>query len=409
MKKGFNLVTVIVIVIITSLISACTTGVILNNNYKGTSGMTYTEVMNDENLSEFLNIYSTITSKYYGEVDEVGMLNVAKEAMENYSGDDKEGLLEAATAAMLDYLGDEYTTFLSDDETKLLEDQLDGSYEGIGITIEANNIVSVLEGSPAEKAGLKSGDIITKVNNNEISLDNTDYIAVIIGNAENSVYIEIDRLGEKLNFQIEKTTLNNSVVYKMIEETDIGYIAVDSFSKDVDKYFAKALESLESDGMDSLIIDLRYNSGGYLTETFDMASIFLEEGKTIYSLEDNDGLNKVIDETKESKDYSVVILVNESSASASEILAAALMDSYGAITVGTQTYGKGKVQQTLVTSDGNTAKYTSAKWYTPNGICIDEVGITPTYVVELEYITDEELNVIDVIDSQLNKAIELLK
>ena len=172
---------------------------------------------------------------------------------------------------------------------------------------------------------------------------------------------------------------------------------------------ASAIDSLKEQGCDRLIIDLRDDTGGYLDEAHNVASIFLEKGKVIYSLEDKKGKTNYYDETNEKLDIPVVILINENSASASEILAAALKDNYGAILIGTKSYGKGKVQQTYTLQNGTMAKYTSAKWYRPNGTCIDGVGLIPDYIVKMETTYDENGNVTGIKDAQYEKALEVIK
>ncbi len=408
-NRGFSLLTVIVIILLTAVASAFATGTILNNNYKGTSGLTYTEVMNDEELSEFLSVYSTIISQFYDDVDKTGMINSAIDAMNEYEGTSKTELLETATTAMLEYLGDDYTEFMNDTEAGDLQDKLTGKYQGIGVTIQGQTILGVTSNSPAERSGILTGDVIIKVDETEINEENSGIISYLIKDDEKeTVLVTILRNEEVIEFNITKEELDSSVLHQMIVDTNIGYINVEIFSETVGNAFNNALTSLESGTMENLIIDLRYNTGGYLKGAEDIAELFLEKGDLIYSLENSEGKEYTRDSTSESRDYNIVVLINEDSASASEILAAALRDSYGATIVGTKSYGKGKVQQTIVTSSGAAAKYTSAKWYTPNDICIDGIGIEPDYNIELEVIKDAEGNIIDVIDSQLNKAIALL-
>ena len=191
----------------------------------------------------------------------------------------------------------------------------------------------------------------------------------------------------------------------------VGYLSISSFSNTLAKQVESALDELESDGIESLIIDLRNNGGGLLTAAKDTASLFLEKGKAIYSLEGNDKNEKTkvyYDETSTSRNYPIVVLVNGGTASASEILTAALKDSYGATTVGTTTYGKGKVQQTKKLSDGSLVKYTTSRWLTPNNECIDEYGISPDYGIELEYQYDDEKNITGYTDTQIAKARSIL-
>lgn len=165
--------------------------------------------------------------------------------------------------------------------------------------------------------------------------------------------------------------------------------------------FQESLMDLETKGMDSLIIDLRNNTGGYLNAATNIANLFLEKGEIIYSLENKNKITAFKDETNDKREYKIAILVNSSTASAAEILTAALHDSYGAIVVGKTTYGKGKVQ-TMKYYEDSIVKYTSAKWLRPNGECIDEVGIIPDYDINIKVSNGETF------DTQLDKAIELL-
>jgi carboxyl-terminal processing protease len=174
-----------------------------------------------------------------------------------------------------------------------------------------------------------------------------------------------------------------------------------SFSSHSYNDLKKELEELENDNIDSLIIDLRDNTGGYLTAATDISNLFLEKGKVIYSLENKNKVKTYKDETKESRKYDIVVLINYNTASAAEILAAALKDSYGAVLVGKTSFGKGKVQ-TMKYYEETMIKYTSAKWLRPNGECIDEIGLIPDYEVDIQYGN----NII--YDLQLDKAIELL-
>ena len=178
----------------------------------------------------------------------------------------------------------------------------------------------------------------------------------------------------------------------------------------IEEGIIKTAENMKKEGIDSLIIDVRDNSGGYLTAASDVASLFLKKGATIYSLESKEETETFLDETDAYEEYKTIVLINKHSASASEILAAALRDSYGATLVGETSYGKGKVQQTKTLTDGSMVKYTSAKWLTPLGECIDEVGLIPSIAVENEYIYEDEAQEIikEIIDKQLPKAIEVI-
>lgn len=386
-SKGFNLISVIIIICITSITSAITAGIIVTNNY----GLSYNKLVEDKDLNDFLKAYSNIVDNYYEDID-------------------KEKMLDTALDAMLNYLGDNYTTYLNDEQRKDLESRLSGTYEGIGIQIESGAVAKVIKNSPAEEAGIAVGDKFLKIDGKDATNYSDKDIVVLIRNSnKEKVTLVMDRDGQELTFEVKLGTLTDaSISYNMVTDSDIGYIKIDIFSRTLTKQMEDALEELNQNGMKRLIIDLRDNSGGYLDVATSTASLFLEKGKLIYSLQDKDKKEDYYDETENKTDYPIVILLNHNSASASEILAAALKDSYGAIFVGETSYGKGKVQQTYELEDGSLAKYTSAKWLRPNGSCIDGVGLKPDYAVDNTYNKDEQGNEISEIDNQYNKAIEII-
>lgn len=385
-NKGFNLISVVIIICITSLISAITAGVIVTNNYN----TTYEVLVDDKNLNEFIKTYSNIINNYYEDIDKEKMLNEAIEAM-------------------LKYLGDNYTTYMNDAQSKELEEKLSGTYQGIGVTISNKEIIKVAKNSPAETAGLQVGDIFVKVDNIEITDENSNTIGVLIRySGKESVNITINRNGENFDFNVKIGTVEEPAVSYEILENNIGYMSISIFSRPLTNQVEDALKELETKGMNKLIIDLRNNTGGYLDSAETTASLFLKKGKLIYSLKDKDSKEDYKDTTDTNREYPIVVLINNNSASSSEILAAALKDSYGAILVGENSYGKGKVQQTYTLEDGSMAKYTSAKWLRPNGECIDGIGLKPDYEVSLEYQYDENGNEVATIDQQLIKAIEVI-
>ncbi len=382
-KIGFNLKEIIVVIIVTALVTSLTTGVIVYNQNKLTKNLTYQDLNEDNALKEFLAVYANLIDQYYENVDKTAML-------------------ESAIGAMFNYLGEDYSTYMSKEESDALAEKLEGEYKGIGIEIskQDNTIVNFIEGGAAQEAGLQVGDKITHVNGKEIT--NTSEITELIKNtkAGEKIKITILRGEERLEFSIENKRIFYPNVKSEMKEEHIGYLQIATFSNTLKEQVNLALDKLEPNDLHTLIIDLRNNTGGYLSAAKEVASLFLEKGKVIYSLEEKEDTKTFKDESDEKRDYKIILLMNEGSASASEVLIAALQESYGAITVGTTTYGKGKVQQTHTLEDGSMVKYTSAKWLTPKGTCIDEIGITPDYVIE-----NTSLD----IDEQLNKAIELAR
>ena len=379
---------ILIIVVATALVSCVFTGLILNHQFRKNINYIDTELIADDNVQEFLEIYSEIVNNFYEEVDEDAMIG-------------------AALDGMLKFLEDNYSIFLNKNDSDSLSESLEGAYEGIGIVAIGNVVYQVYENSPAEKAGLLANDEIIKINGTEINLENHELITELLDkDGENTIVVKRDK--ETLTFKVEVAKVNipsvSSTIIKNEEKnTKIGYLQLASFSAHSYEEVVEALEKLEEDEeITSLIIDLRDNTGGYLTVATDISSLFLEKGSVIYSLENKDEKNEYKDETKEKREYKIVVLVNSNTASAAEILAAALHDSYGATIVGKTTFGKGKVQ-TMTHYEDTIVKYTSAKWIRPNGECVDEVGIVPDYEVNLEY----GENVI--YDRQLDKAIELLR
>ncbi len=388
--KGFNLLSVIIIITVTSIISGITTGVIVTNSYKNNTGISYDELLNDENLNEFLEVYSSVVNNYYEEVDTREMVDTALDAM-------------------LDYLGDTYTTYLDSSETEALEERLAGSYRGIGITILGREIQAVTNNSPAANAGLEVGDIIINVDGTDVSETDGSVISEMIKKTDkDSVTLTVLRNDSELTFNINIGTVPTvAVAYRMLEN-NVGYLEMQVFSETLSSQVESALADLESQGMQKLIIDLRDNTGGYLESAEATANLFLENGKLIYSLENKDNKANYYDKTSTSTNYPIVILTNGNTASASEILAAALEDSYSnsVIFVGKTSFGKGLVQQTYDLSDGSMAKYTSARWLRPNGECINGIGLSPDYDVDFSYIYNEAGEVIS--DTQLQKALEVI-
>lgn len=385
-RNGFNLKEVIAIIVITAIVTSLTTGVIVYNQNKLSKNITYHDLNNDTALKEFLGVYASLIDEYYEDVDKTAML-------------------ESALSAMFNYLGEDYSTYMNKEETDALAQRLIGEYKGIGITINnENTIVDLFEGGPAKEVGMQEGDKIIAINGQVIDNETNTQISEVISsfNIGDKITITVSRENENINFEVMIKKLFIPAVDYRIEEENIGYLKIATFSNTLKEQVNLALKEMESKGISSLIIDLRNNTGGYLSASKEVASLFLEKDKVIYSLEEKDGTTEYKDETDEKREYKIVVLFNEGSASASEVLIAALKESYGAITIGTKSYGKGKVQQTYSLEDGSMVKYTSAKWLTPNGTCIDNVGIIPDYVVELD---KDNLDV----DNQLERAIELAK
>ena len=383
-KTKFELWEVMAITLFSSLVMSFCTGYLV---YKSSCSQISTG-NRDDNLAELYKAYDEIKSNYYSTVD-LG------------------ALVDAGIKGMFSYLGDPYTTYLDKDQTDNLNNSLSGSYQGIGVKISVNNeenkmiISEVYDNTPAKSAGLAVGDIIVKVNDNVVADMESGEVTKLIKSSD-EVKLVVNRDGNDLNFTLNTAKLNNPSVDDKIIDGDngnkIGYLKISKFNETAYEQFYEKLNKIEVDGINSLIIDLRDNTGGYLSAATKISEMFLQKGKVIYSLNEQSSTKTTYDETDDERNYKVYILVNGNSASASEILAAALKDSYGAKLVGTTTYGKGKVQKTSKLSDGTMYKYTSAKWLTPSGECIDGVGLKP----DIEISNGDEL----LKDLVLEKAIE---
>ena len=358
------------------------------------TGKNYLSVTKD--LKKVVDTYYAIVDNYYGELD-------------------RDKLIDGAVEGMISSVGDTFTSYSDTDSTSSFDETINGSYEGIGCTVATleNGTISVIdmfEDSPSYKAGLKVGDIILKVDGESYEGKNSNDISNYIKNSGKSkIVLTVKRDNEEKDISINLSKVEIPHVSGKVIEQDskkIGYIKISLFASNSYKQFKNKLDELEKSNIDDLIIDVRDNSGGYLSSVTDICNLFLDKGKVIYQLEDSKGKVKKKDTTKEKRKYDIVVLINDGSASASEILASAIKESYGGDIVGTNSYGKGTVQQTKKLLDGSMIKYTTQKWLTPDGNSINEVGVTPTKVVELneEYFNNPTTEN----DNQLQEAIKLI-
>ena len=382
-KKKFSLKEAIVFMIVTFSFGIVVGGLIMYKNSAFGS---------DASLYEFAATYNEIVNSYYEDVD-------------------RDKLLQSGISAMMRYLGDPYSTLMTKETAETFTESVEGKYYGIGSEVKYDEklehvyIGQVFEGSPAEKAGLVEGDELIKVEGKSIKGLSLSKIAGLVKGKEGTfVNITILRDKEEKEFKIERGPIDSiSVKGKVIEKEDkkIGYLAISIFANNTYEQLKKELESLEKENIDSLIIDVRGNSGGYLTSVTDIISLFTKKGDIIYKLKTKDKLEVIKDDTKECRDYPIVMLVDQFSASASEVLTGALKEAYGATVVGIKTFGKGKVQKVSTLSNGAMIKYTYQEWLTPDGNYIDGQGIEPDEKVE--YKSDAKVE-----DSQLEKAIEVI-
>ena len=353
----------------------------------------------NEELVETLDNYRRIIDKYYlGEIDE-------------------EKLKEGAIAGYIEGLGDEYTEYISKEDMEDYMADTTGNFVGVGIYMvedtEANKIMVLapIKGSPAEKAGIQPGDYI-------ISVDGVTYTGEQMTEASNNikgeegskVKIQILRDDETLEFELTRENIKVNPVEGEVLENNIGYIEFSSFDDGTAEEFKTKFQELEAQGIKSLIIDLRNNGGGIVDEALEIANYILGKDSVILYEVDKDN-NETVEKTTDDPiiNMPIVVLTNENTASSSEILAGALKDHKKATIVGEKTYGKGVIQQLLTLPDGSGLKITSEKYLTPNRTEINKVGIEPDEKVELPESITNVLNVEKNDDTQLQKAIEILK
>lgn len=321
---------------------------------------------------------------------------------------DKEKMIESAVKGYVEGLQDAYTEYLTKDEYDELIVSVKGDYVGIGIymTMDSNNNIVVLmpiEGSPAEKEGLETGDIILSINGESCSEMDLNIASIKIKGEENTtVDLEIQRGTDILNKTIERKTVEIADSRAEVLENNIGYIELTVFDEGCAENIERYLRDFQNKGIKSVILDLRNNTGGIVSEAIELSELFVGKGNVIMRSYDKKNQETVITSSKEKMgDFELVILVNEYSASATEIVSAALQDNKAATIVGTTTFGKGVMQEILPIFNKTAAlKITIEEFKTPNGNKINKVGITPDVEVELDLTSNA--------DTQLQKAIELL-
>ena len=353
----------------------------------------------DDKLTKSLKNIKSILKKYYlNDIDE-----------------DK--AIDGAIEGYVSSLGDQYTEYIPKDEMEDYTQNLMGNYVGIGIYMSQNTkdntivVLTPIKYSPAEEAGILPGDIIKKINDVEYTGENMTAAANNIKGAEGTkVKLEIQRGQEIKTFEITRKKITTNPVIAEKLDNNIGYLEVTSFDENTAENFKSKYEELKAQGIDSLIIDLRNNGGGLVEEALKIADYIVPKGKELLVTVDKDGKEKV-EKSKEDVliDMPIVVLVNKNSASSSEILAGALKDLNEATIVGTTTYGKGVIQQFLTLRDGSGLKVTVEEYYTPNRTKINGVGIEPNEKIELPETITNPLTVERKDDTQLQKAIELLK
>ncbi|MCI8730032.1 MAG: S41 family peptidase [Lachnospiraceae bacterium] len=332
------------------------------------------------------------------------------------NGPDQTKMKEGMYAGLVDGLEDPYSRYYTAEEYSALNEETQGRYEGIGVVMQQNEdglvtFVRCYEGAPGEQAGLKAGDILYKVNDQEVTDMDLSTVAKKIKDPDiNPVHLTMIREGENdyLEVDIEKEEVKIPVVSHEMLDNQVGYLAIYEFTDVTFEQYQKAKEDLESQGMEKLVIDLRDNPGGLLTSVCDVLGTILPKGLIVYTEDKYGKREEELCDGKTPIDIPLAVLVNGNSASASEIFAGAVKDHKMGTIVGTTTYGKGVVQTIRDLGDGSALKLTVSNYYTPNGVNINGVGIEPDVKEELDKSlqTGDTVNKED--DNQLQKAIEVL-
>ena len=400
-KKRFKAYKVIMLIVLVAFITFLITSIgmyqYFTNNSFGKQLVVSSE--NNGEITSELSKYRALIDKYFlGEVDE-------------------EKLKEGAIKGYIEGLDDPYTEYISKEDMEDYLTDATGNFVGIGIYMvqdtETNKIMVLapIKGSPAEKAGILPGDLI-------VSVDGVTYTAEemtvasskIKGEVGTAVKIEVLRGNETLNFELTRENIKVNPVEGKKLENNIGYIEFSSFDDGTAEEFKTKFEELQEQGIKSLIIDLRNNGGGIVDEALKIADYILEKDDVIlYEVDKNE--KETVEKSKNDPiiNMPIIILTNENTASSSEILAGALKDYGKAKIVGTKTYGKGVIQQLLTLPDGSGLKITSEEYLTPNKTNINEIGIEPNEEVKLPDSVINVLTVEEKDDTQLQKAIEMIK
>lgn len=360
----------------------------------------------------------TISREEYERLMKYAELDEMRQMVDQYyyQEPDEEAMLEYAAAGLLYGLDDPYTFYYTPEDYAQMWEDDEGDYAGVGIQIVANystglcTISRVFLDSPALEAGLRKGDILVHVEDIDVTATNLqDAVDIMRGEVGKPVNIQVQRDDQLLDFTVNRAHVHVNWVNSCMLDEQVGYISLYEFSGDCAPTFAIQLDNLLNQGAKSLVIDLRDNPGGWVDDAQKIADLFLTDG-LLASLEYRDGTTEYYRSTTDGMEYDIplVVLVNENSASASEILSGALQDRERATIIGVQTYGKGVVQYVLpVGSRGAGMQLTVAQYFTPNGNEVHKMGITPDVIAEMPEGDDGMYDLGDMNDAQLKAAYEL--
>ena len=395
--KAKKIYKTIMLIIVVSLVTFIFTSIFLYNKL-GTTKYANIPGISSELIKKIYSVRQIMDSEYISDVNE-------------------EDLVEGAIKGYVEGLGDEYTEYFTKEEMDEFRQDVEGNYVGIGIYMVYNTedntilVLTPIKDSPAEKAGILPGDIIRKVDGVEYTGEDFEKVATNIKGKEGTIVkLEIERDNEIKNFEIERKEIDLYPIESEMLENKIAYINISSFDDECSKDFKNAYKELAKEDINGLIIDLRNNGGGILEEALEIADYILEKNETILITRDKSGKEEIEKSTNNPIiSTSIVVLVNENTASASEILTAALKENGKATVVGEKTYGKGVIQELITLSDGSGIKITTEEYYTPNRNKINKVGIIPDKEVALPEDIESEIEVEKEEDTQLNEAIKILK
>lgn len=403
--KRQNVYKIIMLVILTATITFMLTTMVMYNKFSSVYSNNYSST-NEEYTSTEMSLVKTLESfktmleqKYIGEIDE-------------------EKMIDGAIKGYVEGIGDPYTTYLTKDEMKEFTEETNSEYVGIGVYLTNNKadntilVVGIMKAAPALDAGMQAGDIIEKVNDIVYTGDQLDdAIKILKGEEGTNVKVTVLRDGKEIDLTITRKKITVEHVASQMLENNIAYIQVDSFDSGVAKAFEQQITELKNGGAKGIIIDLRSNGGGIVDEATGIADLFLKKNETILITKGKEDKEEVTISKNDPiiQDIPVVVLVNEGTASASEILAGALKDKYPSTTiVGKKTYGKGVIQTLYNLSDGSGLKVTTEEYYTPNHNKINKEGIKPDVEINLTKDADGYYETDIDKDAQILKAKEIL-
>ena len=394
-KKKFNTLELILIFIMALVFGVLTGEMIFRGSTDEKTSVSITS-NNAVQINEIKNVYNTILNEYINSID-------------------KEMLKDAAINGMFTVLGDKHSIYFNEKESESFQDQLNGYFYGMGTSVyqkkgDLVTINEVYKNSPASKAGLKKGDKYLKINGKDVRKFSSEEISEEIKGTNGQEFtLTLQRENKEINVKVTTgkvaiPSVNTKIITK--NNKKIGYIEISIFASNTDEQLKEALAKMKKNNIKDLILDLRYNQGGQLDTAINITSEFLNKGTPIIQISNKKETNIKYSHGNNNPKYNIVILINEISASASEVFAAALNEQLGAPLIGEKTYGKGTVQKTKQLSDGSLIKYTIETWKTSKGNNIDKIGIKPT--IRVEQSKNYTRTGKDKDDNQLKKAIETI-